>query len=163
MSELQIVSPGLGRPPGRINLTDRQIKYLAARAEGKSKKEAVRIAGYNEHTSSSGLERSPALRQALLSAMEAQGLTGEYLARKIMIGTETKKTHFFAQDGIVKDSREVPDNEIQHKYVRTALEVRGDLIKEEGTKMQLNVGIIEMPKICKSEDEWNHTVNIDVK
>src|SRR3990167_9542580 len=142
-----------GRPSGKIHLTDRQIKYLAARSEGKSKKEAVLIAGYKFSSASSGVEKSPAMRLALLSAMEARGLNSEYISKKIHEGMEAKKSHFFSCDGLIKSERVVDDNETQHKYVRTALEVRGDLVRED-PKMQLNVGIIEMPQKVKDRDAW---------
>ena len=74
---------------------------------------------------------------------------------------EAKKSHFFSCDGLIKSERVVDDNETQHKYVRTALEVRGDLVRED-PKMQLNVGIIEMPQKVKDVDAWNDQ-GMDVK
>ena len=44
------------------------------------------------------------------------------------------------------------DNETQHKYFQDALKIRGDL-QEIG--VQINVGIIEVPKQAKSAEEWN--------
>ena len=139
----------------KIHLTERQLKYYAFMMEGKTKVEAKRLSGYDEDTSSEVVERSPALRNALRLAMDARGLTAEVLAEKIHKGIESKKTNYYAFNGIVTDEREVSDNETQHKYVRTALEVRGDLVKEDGAKLNLNVGIIEMPGRYKVDEKWN--------
>ena len=139
-----------------VHLTDMQLKYLAARAEGKSRGEAVRAANYTGAPAQ--IERSDNLRKALILAFEAKGLTTGKLAQKIADKVDAKKQVFFSKDGIVCDEREVDDNETQAKFTRTALEVRGDLVKEEGTKMQLNVGIIEMPGKVKDVEAWNEDV-----
>ena len=145
-------TPGNIPAQAKVHLTDRQLKYHAFIMEGKSKVEAARLAGYDEDTNSAVIERSPSLRNALMIAMEARGLTTDYLADKLMKGTNSKKTQFYSYEGIVTDQREVEDNEIQHRYVKTALEIRGDLAENNAT--QVNIGLITVPQ-SQTVNEWN--------
>lgn len=145
-----------------IHLTDRQIKYMAARADGKSKKDAARIAGFSETSSTGAIEKSGNLRKALLMAMEAKGLTSEKLAEKMVKGVDATKRQFFTFNGKVQDEREVPDNETQHKFVKTALEVRGDLV-QENAKMDLNIGIVSLPQQIKDAGDWNSANTVEIE
>lgn len=137
-----------------IHLTDLQIKYLALRAEGKTRKESARLAGYSADggaVNPTKIEQSANLRKALMMAMEAKGLTTDKIAEKIAQGVDKKKVVFGTYKGSIVDEREVDDNEAQHKWATTALNIRGDL-QEVGT--QVNIGIIEVPR-QKSVEDWN--------
>lgn len=133
-----------------IHLTDRQLKYLAARSQGMSRVEAVRAIGYSGAPSQ--IEKSENLRKALILSMEARGLSTDKLAQKIRDGVDAKKVQFSSFKGKIVDERIVDDNETQHKYVRTALEIRGDL--SDGKEINMNLGIVQMPGSMKVED-WN--------
>lgn len=136
-------------------LNNKQIAYLTARIQGKSKEESKRIAQYGANTPTSVIESSPNLRSALLSCMEKNGLTEQFLADKLKQGLEATKIQYFSKDGMVVDERVNPDHDIQHKYFTKALEIRGD-IKSNAIET-LNLGIVQLPTI-KSEEEWNEDV-----
>ena len=136
-----------------IHLTERQVKYISAINSGKSREESRELAGYSESSKPSVLERSPNMRKALLASMETNGLTSDYLGKKIKEGIEAKKKYFSAFKGEIVSERIVEDNETQVKYVRTALEIRGDL--ESGVKVEMNLGIVEIPGGSRSPEAWN--------
>lgn len=142
----------------QVPLTDRQIKYMAARISGKTREQAVREAGYSEETSPTQVEKSGNLKKALIQAMEVKGLTSEKLAEKLAKGVDATKKIFFTYKGEFRGEREVSDNETQHKYVKTALEIRGDLQPEQN-QMNVNIGLIEVPKMAKDADSWNNEYN----
>lgn len=142
-----------------IHLSERQLKYLALKAEGKTKAEAARLAGYGETTAPSVIESSPNLRKALVTAMEAKGLTTERLAEKLSNGLDAKKSYFSSFKGHIIEERQVDDNETQVKYVRTALEIRGDL--QEKT-VEVNLGLISIPTVKSDPLAWNTEITDDV-
>lgn len=132
------------------HLTDTQLKYIALRAEGKSRGEAAKLANYSGAPAQ--IEKSDNLRKALISAMEAKGLTTEKLAEKLAKGLDAKKTHFSSFQGKIVEERQVDDNETQVKYVRTALEIRGDLQEKN---IEINMGLIAIPGNVKDPNQWN--------
>lgn len=138
-----------------IHLTDKQLKYAMARADGESKEASIKVAGYSGDASPTQIERSGNLRKALQIAMEQAGLTTDILAQKLANGIEAKKHLFYSFKGGVVDERIVEDHEIQHKYVRTALEVRGDL--SEGNEVNVNIGLVEIPSKQKSAESWSES------
>lgn len=142
-------------PHSTIHLSDRQLRYMAARADGKTKEESVKLAGYKGDASPTQIEKSSNLRRALQIAMEQAGLTSEKLAEKIRAGVDAKKTNYYSFQGRVVDEKVSEDHEIQHKYVRTALEVRGDL--SEGNEVNVNIGLVEIPHKEKSAEVWSES------
>ena len=138
------------------HLTDRQIVYLSARVQGKSKSESKKIANYGKDVSTTSIENSRNLKNALKQALYSKGFTDDFVAEKLMKGTHAKKSHFYTDKGIVTDSREVEDHENQYKYLRLGCELRGDLL--EGNKVEVNLGLISIPSISKTENEWNNSV-----
>ena len=136
------------------NLNNKQIAYLTARIQGKSKEESKRIAHYKASTYN--IEQNPNLKAALMSCMQVNGLNEQFLIDKLKQGVESDKIHFFAKDGIVTDERTVPDMDVRHKYLRDILEIRGD-IKNDNTQ-NLNIGIIAIPNGV-SVDDWNGELN----
>ena len=134
------------------HLTDKQIRYLSARAEGKSKVEAKKLAGYPKEARPSTIEQSPALRSALNVALEREGITDESLAKKLKSGLESEKLLYATFEGKITDFKPVPDNENQRHYLKTILEVRGDL--QDKTEQTVNLGIITVPSQVKA-NEWN--------
>lgn len=143
--------------------TSKQKKYVKAVIEGNSKEKAKLIAGYSAKTSTEIIERSPKLanlRAELLEKMEDVGVTSEILARKLKQGLSTKKKQFFSKDGIVTDERTTPDEDIRHKYLRAALEIRGD-IKNSAIE-SLNIGVVQMPSQIE-DNSWNDSIDISTQ
>lgn len=125
-------------------MTQRQKKYVKAIAQGIPKNQALQKAGYSGNTNVYAVEKSPEIRKPLLRAMEKIGITDDKLAECMREGLSAKKKLFFTQNGSVSDERTVKDMETRHKYLKTSLEVRGDLITNP--EMNLNLGIIELPE-----------------
>lgn len=138
------------------SFTSKQRKYLNYIAKGLSKEEAKTLAGYSEDTNVETIEKSPNLRANLLKNLEDVGISDRYIALKIKRGLKTKKNLFFSKDGMVTDQRSIDDSDIQHKYLRDILEIRGD-IKDQ--TMGVNLGIVMLPTI-KQSDEWNDVNNV---
>lgn len=138
----------------RHTLTPKQILYLKARIEGKSKNEAKAIAGYSEKSNSYRIENGNKNNASLKEALVAVGLSEDYLAEKIKHGTNAEKTQYFAFEGKVTDERTMPDWDARHKFTKTALEIRGDL---EGQGVNLNLGLIAINDE-KNIKEWGKDV-----
>lgn|SRR3990167_430220 len=138
--------------PKHKSLTTQQITYLTARIQGKSKIDSKRLAKYSENSSAASIESNPNLQAALREVMKANGLTEQFLTEELMQGLKKKKTLYFSKDGIVSDERTIDDNDIQHKYFRDALEIRGDI--KSSVIENMNLGIIRIPSKM-SEEEWN--------
>jgi len=138
------------------SLTSKQKKYLVSRLAGNNKRQAVKNAGYDSTTNSYHVEKSVGLKNALISSFDLYGLTTNKIAMKIAKGVDAKKTHVFTHKGKIEDKLTLPDNETQHKYVRTALEVRGDL--ETHNQTEVNVGLISVPE-SKGLNEWSASKN----
>lgn len=139
----------------KFSLNPKQIIYVGARASGLSKKESKLKAGYSPDTSTSTIEAAPSLRNALLDAMDRVGVTSDYLAGKLASGLNAKSEHFFTFKGKVKDVKVTENHEIQQKYFRNALEIRGDI--KQNAVDTINVGVVAIPT-GKDDSEWNAVV-----
>ncbi len=143
---------GKSRVSKTRNLSPRQLRYLAARAEGKNKEDSKIAAGYSPNVSTQAIENKPSLKVALLEMMESKGVTSDFLAQKLKNGMNSKKVQLVTFEGEITDSRELEDNETQHKYFRDALEIRGDIA--DTSSMQVNLGLIAIPQKVGNE-KWN--------
>lgn len=133
-------------------LTTKQLKYMAARLQGKTKEDAKREAGYSENSSTKTIEETNGVQGTLKTALEKVGLTDQIIADKLRKGLSTQKTHLVSFEGKFTDEKKTDDNDIQHRYMRTILEVRGDL--QSGNNMQLNLGLIGL-QAGENVDTWN--------
>ena len=139
---------------GRHVLTDKQLKYLQGRIQGMSKKEAKEFAHYSPAMAPSSVEREQGVQNALRVALEKVGVTDGMIADKLKNGLSSKKTIYSCFEGRISDEKEVPDNDVQHRYVRTILEIRGDL--QSGQNMQVNLGLIGLHSPTTNVEEWNN-------
>lgn len=65
---------------------------------------------------------------AVKAVMETdKRLKARALVRKLAEGLDAKETKFFSDKGIVTDKRDFIDYQTRHKYLETALRLRGDL------------------------------------
>ncbi len=137
----------------RVTLSDRQIKYLAARASGKSKIESVKLAGYGVTVKPCDVENRNGMKRAILNALEVNGITDAYISQRLKEGMDAEKSTFITFKGTVTDELKRPDLENRHKFTKTVLELRGDLQPENQTNV--NVGLIEVPRMSKDAEAWN--------
>ena len=135
-------------------LTDKQSRYIEARMSGAPKQKAVQIAGYkHENTPAATIEKSPAVKNALINALATIGVGEKYLARKLREGLASKDFKFFSLDGKVTDERVVADYAVREKYLRTALEVLGYI--RVGNEVRLNLGVIALSSEKLNQSDWN--------
>lgn len=88
--------------------------------------------GVSSDRKASQIMEKPAVQRAILAEMEKAGITDKLLARKLRRGMDATEVKFFAHEGNVTDSREVVDWSTRHKYLETALKVRGDVGEAKG-------------------------------
>jgi len=91
-----------------LALPEKKRRYVEARLEGKSKRQAVIAAGYAPGSATAGkkLEAQPDVRAAF-AALVRQAVPAEQIAKTIAEGVAAKETKFFAEKGIVQDQRDV--------------------------------------------------------
>lgn len=70
------------------------------------------------------------MQAAMSEAMDACKITDAYLANVLKRGLEAKKTYYDKEQGELVESA-YDDHESQHKFLRTALELRGALNKKK--------------------------------
>lgn len=127
--------------PKRTNkpaITVKQRKYIRGVMAGKSKYQAAVEAGYAENTAndpSRNVEKQ-GVKEELNRALEKAGITTQRIADKVNEGLEAKKTTFLGQ-GENSTFMESPDHAIQHKYLETAIKLKG-IDREVGMPAALN-------------------------
>lgn len=136
----------------RITLTPKQVDFISARIEGKTRVESLKQAGYAPSTTYNRIEDNPNVRGLLLASMRARGIDEAFITDKLKAGLSAQKSIYATKDGLISDIKKVPDNETQHKYFKDTLEIRGD-IKQDVTN-NLQIGLISVPDL-KASESWD--------
>lgn len=112
-------------------LDDKQKIYIKARMEGRTKPEAAIIA--RPELSPGGRqiyadrqEKKPIIKRTFNSILVKAGITKELLAEKLMDGLNADSLQ-----GQGKFAEVMPDYNVRHKYLTTAIELKGLKPKEE--------------------------------
>lgn len=116
----------------RKYLDQKQKVYIKARMEGRTKLQAATIARpdltnpksidlYGSRT-----EKKPIIKRTFNSILVKAGITKELIASKLMDGLDAKSLQ-----GQGKYSELLPDYNARHKYLTTAIELKGLKPKEE--------------------------------
>jgi hypothetical protein len=107
-------------------LPPKKQKYIAARAEGKSKRQAALSAGYSEHMANSAVLNieTPDVRKAFAEIMRRK-VPAEKIAQRVAEGLDAIETKFFQQDGKVTDQRDVISWSERRQYASLAAEYGG--------------------------------------
>jgi hypothetical protein len=104
---------------GQPILTPKELKYLKAFIKTGSQRSAALSAGYspaNPDQSANCVMKQ--LRRKVPELLEHVGLHVETVFRKTLVpGLKAKKTEFFAQNGVVIETRETVDHEQRGKYL----------------------------------------------
>lgn len=117
------------------DMTVRQRKYVAGVVSGKSKRQAALAAGYNEGSANAvatNIEK-PIVRAAIERALQKANITDERIAAKINEGLEAKRVSLVGEAGV-----ETPDYAVQHKFLETAIKLKGLLPTTPETAIQVN-------------------------
>lgn len=135
-------------------LTDKQRLYLEARTLRKmTRAEAKAYAGYAESKAPSEIEKSPALRNALDSALEKVGVTPDFIAQKMREGMEAEQVTFGVYRGEFKEVKRTPDMAVRRQYLRDGMEVKG-YVRVQGGDVHVSLGVIALPAMA-DENSWN--------
>ena len=127
-------------------LTIKQRKLIKYHLEGYTTKEAAIKAGYSEQ--SAYTHGSRALRRlyecgAVNEWLETLGLSDESLAMKIIEGLEAKK------------EKGVPDYAIRHRYLETALKLRGALFGKKNVEDEAGSTLFDIIRKANEEGKFN--------
>lgn len=110
------------------NLTVRERRFAAGVVKGLTPTEAMRQAGYAESTALSKQgQKSEKVRDFIVELMDEQGLSLRELLEVLKDGLGATKQIALPDMSIM----EVPDYAVRHKFLETALKLRGYLQKQE--------------------------------
>jgi hypothetical protein len=116
------------RPPGRrekvfaLSHQDREMLNLLATGAAQTVAQAAEQVGMSKGSGYAVVD-SLTGRKILKAAFRAQGLTEAQLAAKVVRLVDATTTRFFQKDGVVKDQRDVADNQTQLGAARLAAEL----------------------------------------
>jgi len=158
--------PGAGRPKGKTNaivvdnpdLTVRQKRYVAARVEGLTQAAACEKAGYSRATNPSHIENAPSVRDAFRRLLNTK-ISDEKLAQRISEGVDAVEVRFFQKDGVVVDSREVPDFKERRAYVQMAGEILEVLPDRDA--VDVNIHLNQLINACPQEFRSRYFISND--
>ena len=129
-----------------LALPENKRRYVEARLEGKSKRQAVVAAGYASGSATVGkkLEAQPDV-QAAFSALVREAVPPEHIAKAIAEGISAKETKFFAHEGKVQDQRDVVAWSERRQYAQLAAEYGGYYAPDKGDQVQGGGVILLLP------------------
>lgn len=121
-------------------LTVRHKKYVKGIVEGKSKQQSAIDAGFARATAKNAYDKveTGGVKEAIEKALDRAGVTTERIADKVNEGLEAKKIH----TSHTEPDAIVPDFAVQHKYLETAIKLRG-IDKDAPTQVMNFVQIIQ--------------------
>jgi hypothetical protein len=99
-----------------------EVEVLAGVLEGESAAGAGRLAGTEHGTA---IMARPRVRSALVEALEARGVGDARLAAVLDEGLSAQQRMVVYKDGSA--APECADHDVRHKFLSTALKIRGDL------------------------------------
>lgn len=119
----------------QYTLTDKQKKYIKNRRAGLNKYQSAINAGYSKNTAINAKKDldQPLKKRGLQSVLEELGVTDKYLIRKAKQGLNAKKI----VTSHTEPDYKFPDYNIRHKYLETALRLRG-YGKDYGIKINID-------------------------
>jgi hypothetical protein len=136
-------------------LNPRKVKYIEARSQGLSKREAKNLAGYAASTSSYSVENSSV--KAALARLIRQAVPAHLLVRRIAEGVSAEETKFFQKEGIVTDQRNVIAWSERREYLKLAAEY-GRYVEakaEESGQSNASVGIVLINGVTRPKNRDN--------
>jgi len=116
-----------------VNIDPRVNRYIKNKISGMSSKEAALAAGYTKSMASNANSKIETMevKRRMMDILDAIGLTDEELALDLKEGLREANKVQGTGDNFV----ELPDYGVRHKYLETALKLKGQLqgeIKEQG-------------------------------
>jgi hypothetical protein len=152
----------------RRDLTIREKRLLKYLATASSISEAMRLAGYAATTISSGTARRKTLENPrIIEEMNRMGMNDTFCLKYLKDGFEANKVISAVimskeamkdADSMTKDFIEVPDFDCRHKYLTTALKLRGYLHdkkeeEEQGRDIKIQINYFSGKPDGKPEEK----------
>ncbi len=130
---------------GRLTIQQRAL--VKGLTEGLSVPEAAKRAGYCEASGKGkvySMLRQPHFQSAISAMMQAQGLGDDVLLASLKEGLEAMKTNAAGQ--------EQPDHATRHRFLETALKVRGGFAPVKSLKGNISFDLGEILKAAQEEE-----------
>lgn len=107
-------------------ISKRKLKYIKARVEGNSKKDAALKAGYSESVALKAKTHieTPEVRAAFAELVREQ-IPAKKIVMRIHEGLDAMETKFFQEKGVVRDQRDVIAWNERRQYATLAAEFGG--------------------------------------
>jgi len=105
-------------------MTAKVDRYIQNKLEGMTKKDAAIKAGYSPNTAiapGQKIESTEAYQRAC-----DKYLPDDLIYRKLVEGLDATKVVIAQKDGVITDERVYADYSTRHKYVDSALKIKGD-------------------------------------
>lgn len=146
-SEAEVLPPERKRKVSKSSMAAKLKRNIVVQAiiDGKTTTEAGLEAGYSPRTArqqaSMALSHPDSIK-TFTDIMEREGITDEFLAKKIRTLLDAREIKYFQTKGIVTDEREVEALETQRKTAELAAKLKGHL--KDRSELDINVGIMAM-------------------
>ena len=140
-------------PKKNSALTIKERRFIKALPTSKSGTAAAIEAGFSPSGAANRaheMRKDPRLRAAIEAEMERQGLTDECLVRGMKEGLKAKSVSYFQHEGKVTDKRSDIDFPTRHRFLNTALQIKGVLRSPE-SDMAAAVGLTAIVAIIRAE------------
>jgi hypothetical protein len=139
-------------------LSPKQKKLVKALGSASSVAEAGRIAGYSDRSAAHKALATIELKMPEL--MDREGLTDEVLVNNYLRpGLESTKREYFANGGVVLETREEPDWATRRGFLDMAFKIKGKYLKvaevdeKEPHGLYINLGLFQQPEAEKIFEE----------
>jgi hypothetical protein len=158
-------------PDGPIRLTSEQLVFVKAYTDPAAStymkaNESYRLAYPNIQGNPPGIKetarKSPNLSRAIEFALEKAGVTDDLLATKLREGLDAMKTELVTFQGAVTDQVDMIAWDSRHRYLDTALKVKGHFPKED-VNVQTALILKIPPRTGAEEFEKEFATTVDAK
>lgn len=148
-------------------LTLKERKWLSYVFEGKSGTEAAKLAGYKGKSENSFWQIAQAnyrkLNEIIEIWLDEEHLDNASLKMKLIEGLNAIDWRYFAYKGEVKDQRAVIPWEIRHKFLVTAMQLKGLIGQKDVNPGNTNVGIAINFGFDRGKFDAPDNINVEVK
>lgn len=150
-------------PLKSAKLTPRDSKFIHGIVQGKTKRQAMKDAGYRGTPGSVSVKAShtlakPNVQEALMEAMTRAGIDVDTIAKTIRNGLTATKQEIVRKLEPTEDGSEaftttyedVPDHNVRHKYLETTLKI-GGMITQDAPNITNNFLLVN----SSDKDLWD--------
>jgi len=132
----------MGEPLKSTKLNRKHKKFVKALAKTGDVRRSTQLAGYEDPTYGSFLQRQPHIQTALQQALEKEKLNDDKVASEIKNGL---KATYVKKDG----GQEYTDHHARHKYLDTLIKIKGGYAPEKHEIRQEKLNLIVTPDVIK--------------